>query len=191
MEKGGIFMSKTLYTLWKDNAKSIKNVHVLVGVGFFFALNIVLNLVGSIQISNEIKVGFASVATAASCYLYGPVPNLLVAPLLDFINFIIKPVGAYYPIFIISTVVTALIFSIVFYGQEKISFVRVIIARLGYDVIVSLFLNSLFTSMLWGTPFWTIVMPKLVKNLITFPIQIVILYLVLKACTQLKSRIHI
>ncbi len=184
-------MSKTLYTLWKDNAKSIKNVHVLVGVGFFFALNIVLNLVGSIQISNEIKVGFASVATAASCYLYGPVPNLLVAPLLDFINFIIKPVGAYYPIFIISTVVTALIFSIVFYGQEKISFVRVIIARLGYDVIVSLFLNSLFTSMLWGTPFWTIVMPKLVKNLITFPIQIVILYLVLKACTQLKSRIHI
>lgn len=182
---------KQYFVMFKENARSLKNVRVLVGVSLFFALNVVLNLVASFHITPEIKIGFASIATAASCYLYGPVPNLLVAPLLDFVNFFVKPVGSYFPIFMISTFMTALIFSIVFYGQEKINLPRVIIARVSYDIVVSLFLNSLFTSMLWKTPFWAIVTPKLVKNLIGLPIQVVVLYLTMKACTQIKKRMNI
>lgn len=178
------------FAMLKENARSIKNVHVLVGVSLFFGLNVVLNLFAAIYITPEIKVGFASIATAASCYFYGPIPNLLVAPLLDFVNFIVKPSGSYFPIFMISTFVTALIFSLVFYGQNKVSLARVIIARLAYDIIVSLFLNSLFTSMLWGTPFLAITTPKLLKNLIQFPIQVGVLYLTMKACAQLKPRLR-
>ena len=173
----------------KENARSLKDVHVLVGVSLFFALNVVMNLFVSVYITPEIKVGFASIATAASCYFYGPIPNLIVAPLLDFVNFIVKPSGSYFPIFMISTFVTALIFSILFYGKDKVSIKQVIIARLAYDIIVSLFLNSLFTSMLWGTPFWTIVTPKIIKNLIQFPIQVIVLYLTMKTCYQLKPRL--
>lgn len=186
-----LFIMNQYFVLLKENARSIKNVHTICGVALFFALNVVLNLVGSIQITNELKLGFASVATAASCFLYGPVPNLILAPLLDFVNFIVKPVGSYYPIFMISTIATTCIFSFFFYGQEKISWSRIILCRISYDVIVSLFLNSLFTAMLWGTPFWTIVTPKLIKNLLSLPFQVIILYLVMKACKQLKTRVNL
>ena len=176
------------FVLLKENARSIKNVHTICGVALFFALNVVLNAVGSIQITNELKLGFASIATAASCFLYGPLPNLILTPLLDFVNYIVKPVGAYYPIFMISTIAATCIFSFFFYKQEKITWTRVILCRISYDVIVSLFLNSLFTSMLWGTPFWTIVTPKIIKNIVSLPFQVIILYFVMKACIQIKSR---
>ena len=180
---------KQYFVMLNENARSIKNVHVIVGVSLFFALNVIMNLFVSVYITPEIKVGFASIATAASCYFYGPIQNLIVAPLLDFVNFIVKPSGTYFQIFMISTFATAAIFSFFFYGQDKVSLKRVILARLSYDIIVSLFLNSLFTSMLWGTPFWAIVSPKIVKNLICLPIQVVVLYLTMKTCTQLKPRL--
>lgn len=165
------------FVMLKENARSLKNVRVIVGVALFFALNVILNLFGSIQITNQLKLGFASIATAASCLLYGPVPNLVLAPLLDLVNYMVKPVGAYYPIFMISTMASACIFSAYFYNCERITWVRVILCRITYDVVVSLFLNTLFTSMLWGTPFLVIASPKLIKNLISLPFQVVILYL--------------
>ena len=151
------------FVMLKENARSLKNVRVIVGVALFFALNVILNLFGSIQITNQLKIGFASIATAASCLLYGPIPNLVLAPLLDLVNYMVKPVGAYYPIFMISTMASACIFSAYFYNCERITWVRVILCRITYDVVVSLFLNTLFTSMLWGTPFLVIASPKLIK----------------------------
>ena len=54
---------------------------------------------------------------------------------------------------------------------KKFTWVRVILCRITYDVVVSLFLNTLFTSMLWSTPFLVIAGPKLIKklNFITIP----------------------
>ena len=178
------------FVMLKENARSIKNVHVIVGVALFFALNVILNLFGSIQITNELKIGVASITTAASCLLYGPIPNLLLAPLLDFVNYIVKPVGAYYPIYMISTIASACIFSMFLFNCKKITWLRVILCRITYDVVVSLFLNTLFTSMLWGTPFLVIAGPKFIKNLISLPIQVIILYLVLKTCLKLKPRVN-
>lgn len=178
------------FVMLKENARSLKNVHVIVGVSLFFALNVILNLFGSIQITNELKIGFASVTTAASCFLYGPVPNLILAPLLDFVNYIVKPVGAYYPIYMISTIASACIFSMFFYNCKKVTWTRVILCRITYDIVVSLFLNTLFTSMLWGTPFLAIAVPKLIKNLISLPIQVIILYLVMKTCIQLQPKVN-
>ena len=178
------------FVMLKENARSLKNVRVIVGVALFFALNVILNLFGSIQITIQLKIGFASIATAASCLLYGPIPNLVLAPLLDLVNYMVKPVGAYYPIFMISTMASACIFSAYFYNCERITWVRVILCRITYDVVVSLFLNTLFTSMLWGTPFLVIASPKLIKNLISLPFQVVILYLVMKTCIQLKPKVN-
>lgn len=191
MEKKEVFLYMNQYfVMLKENARSLKNVRVIVGVALFFALNVILNLFGSIQITNQLKLGFASIATAASCLLYGPVPNLVLAPLLDLVNYMVKPVGAYYPIFMISTMASACIFSAYFYNCEKITWIRVILCRITYDVVVSLFLNTLFTSMLWGTPFLVIAGPKLIKNLISLPFQVVILYLVMKTCIQLKPKVN-
>ena len=114
----------------------------------------------------------------------------MLAPLLDLVNYMVKPVGAYYPIFMISTMASACIFSAYFYNCERITWVRVILCRITYDVVVSLFLNTLFTSMLWGTPFLAIASPKLIKNLISLPFQVVILYSVMKTCIQLKPKVN-
>ena len=53
------------FVMLKENARSLKNVRVIVGVALFFALNVILNLFGSIQITNQLKIGFASIAIAA------------------------------------------------------------------------------------------------------------------------------
>lgn len=181
---------KQCYEAIKENSNSLKDVHTLVGVSLFFALNVILNMVATVQITPELKVGFASIATAASCFFYGPVPNLIVAPLLDFVNYCVKPSGSYMPLYMISAMAAAIIFSAVFYKQE-INIKRVIVARLGYDIIVSLLLNTVFTAILYDLPFLSIAAPKLIKNLIGLPIQVAVLYLTMKACTQIKSHMNL
>ena len=77
------------FVMLKENARSLKNVRVIVGVALFFALNVILNLFGSIQITNQLKLGFASIATAASCLLYGPIngsPLALIEYMFSLLN---------------------------------------------------------------------------------------------------------
>ena len=170
--------------------KALTNVRVLVGVSLFCALNVVLNLY-SIQLTSTIKISFASLTVAASCYFYGPCPNVVAAFVLDVVNYVMKPTGPYQPWFAVSAMVVALIYGLLFYKQEKVSFTRIVIARILYMVVVNLMLNSLWLSMMYGDSWFALVGARLFKNIAEFPFQVALLYACLRVCERIKPRLHI
>lgn len=183
-------MLKNYFVMFKENVKDIKNVRVLVGVSLFCALNVILNMF-SIQLTPMIKISFGSIAVAASCYFYGPYPNMIAAFVLDTVNYMLRPVGPYQPWFMISSVMIAVLYSLFFYKQEKIGFIRCAFARLSVILIVNLVLNSLWLSMMYGNAFWVLVSERVLKNVLMFPIEAFILYLTMKLSMRLKSRLRI
>ena len=176
------------FVMFKENAKSLKDVRVLVGVSLFCALNVILNMF-SIQLKTMLMISFGSIAVAASCYFYGPYPNMIAAFVLDTINYMLRPVGPYQPWFMISAVVIAVLYSLFFYKQEKIGIIRCALARLSVILIVNLVLNSLWLSMMYGNAFWVLVSERILKNVLMFPIEAFVLYLTMKLCLRIKDQV--
>ena len=179
---------KKYFAIFKENTKALKDVRVLVGVSLFCALNVILNMF-SIQLTPMLKISFGSIAVAASCYFYGPYPNMIGAFILDTVNYILRPTGPYQPWFMINAVVIALLYALFFYKQEKIGVVRCALARVSVVLIVNLFLNPLWLSMMYGDSFWVLLSARVIKNIVMYPIDVFVLYLTMKLCLRLKDQI--
>lgn len=54
-------------------------------------------------------------------------------------------------------------------------------------VVSHLVLNTLLLTFMYQTPFWTLVLTRLPKNLIMLPIEILLLALTLNVCTRIKT----
>ena len=117
--------------------------------------------------------------------IFGPIPGFFIGVLSDIFGFFVFPNG--YPFHIgytLQAALTGFTYGIMFY-KTKISFSKCFFARL----IVNLFLNAIFGSILWGdvaslnhdatmTYFYTVSLPK---NIVYLLPQSALLYLVFKA----------
>lgn len=170
----------------QDNVRSLKNTKVLVGVALFCALSCVLSLF-NIYLTSELRITFSFLAIAASCYFYGPYPNIIAAFIIDLLGYLMHPDGVYFPGFAINAMIQALIFSLFFYKQNKVSIKRIVIARFLVVVINNLILNPIWLSILYGNSLWILISARLLKNVIMFPIDCFLLYLTLNLCSRIKK----
>ena len=99
--------------------------------------------------------------------------------LADIIKYLLKPTGAFFPGFTLNEILTGLIYGIIFYRKDvKLS--RVIIARIVVTVGINLTLTPLWLSFMYGNAYKFMVPARLIKNLVMLPIDIFILYTLLK-----------
>lgn len=125
-----------------------------------------------------VKVSLVFVVTTLIAYWFGPMWSVIIAAMGDILGTALSG----QPIFIgftLSAIVGALIYSLAFYNKESISLTRIIIASCIIAILVNLFMNTLWIKMLYNVDFWAYFNVRLVKNLITTPIQIIVIYLVL------------
>lgn len=122
--------------------------------------------------------------------LFGLWPNVLAAFLVDLLGYLAHPVGPYMPLFALTAILNAVIYSVCFYGMQKISLKRVALAKGMSTILCNIVINPILLSMLYGTPFWVLMSERLVKNLILFPIETAMLYFVIRECIRLKKRIR-
>lgn len=94
------------------------------------------------------------------------------------------------PLFALTAILNAVIYSVCFYGMQKISLKRVALAKGMSTILCNIVINPILLSMLYGTPFWVLMSERLVKNLILFPIETAMLYFVIRECIRLKKRIR-
>lgn len=167
--------------------ESLLNVRVMTGLALFCALYVVLRSV-TINLSPTLRISFSFLAMAASCYFYGLVPNLIMAFAADFLGFLVHPDGTYMPLFALGVMTSAVIYSLFFYRQKKIGVLRVILAKLVSTLLVNILINPLVLTMLYATPFWAQMGPRLIKNLACFPIEVILLYLTMQICIKIRQR---
>ena len=158
--------------------QKLKNVQVLTISAFLVAIATVLGFF-KIPVSEIIEIRFQYLPIAASGFLFGPAIGGIVGMLADILGYIVKPTGAFFPGFTISSIASGLIYGWVLYKKE-VTIPRILIAQAIESVVCSLLINSINLSILYGSAFTVILSAKLIKALVMFPIKSVMLYLMLK-----------
>ena len=149
------------------NHKSTK----VVLIALLIALNIVLVRFASLNIGPLLRINFGFITIAIMGILFGPRSAALGAALADFIGAIIFPTGgAYFPGFTLSALVTGFIYGKMLYGQ-KLSISRIVLSNLLIILIVQLFLNPLWLSIMTGKAFIALISARVIKSFLTLPIE--------------------
>jgi len=161
-------MSKT-----KENFKVKFDTRTIVILGLLIALEIVCLRFLSFATWN-IKIGFAFVPIVVAAIMLGPVQAGIVAAVGDFFSAILFPIGAYFPGFTLTAFLTGIVFGLFLHKKQTLA--RVLGAVGINQFILSLFLNTLWISVLYGSPYVPLLETRIIQCLILAPVQIVLIF---------------
>ena len=86
----------------------------------------------------------------------------------------------YNPGFTLSAILGAIVYGWFLYGHKS-SIKRIVISQLLIMLVVNLVLNTLWISLMYQTPYVTFLMTRILKEVVTTPIQIIIIYFLLNS----------
>ncbi|MFC6274970.1 folate family ECF transporter S component [Levilactobacillus tangyuanensis] len=149
----------------------------MVTLGMLMALQLVLSRfsVGS----NLIKVSFTFLIVALIAKWYGPWWGMMTAVVFDVVGTLISG-GPYFVGFTVSAVLGSLTYALFLYGKP-VTWVRVILASVVIAVVVNAILNTWWVTIMYHTPFWSLLPARVIKQLIVTPLQIVLVYWLLNS----------
>lgn len=177
----------SFFRMFRQSAEKLKQPRTLVTTALLMAVGILLST-SSIRISPTLEISLEYLATAAISLLFGPVVNGIAAVATDIISTVLAPNGSFFFWFALNPVVSGIVFSTFFY-HKKITWWRVILAKLLDTLLVNMFMTPLWLSLLYGEKsFLFLVSERILKNAITFVPQVVILYAVMKVIQKIDSK---
>lgn len=156
----------------------MKNIKVLTAASMLAAVAILLGLF-KIPLAPILEIRFGWLPIAAAGALFGPVIAPMVGLIGDIGGYLVRPTGTFMPGFTLSAVLSGLIWGLMLH-RRPFSLPRIILAQAVVSIGVELLLNSLWLSMLYGNPFWFVLSSRALKTAVMFPVQVLLLALVLK-----------
>lgn len=148
----------------KVSTKSVSTIGVLI------AMNIILSRFLSIHTWN-LKIGFSFVPVVVAAILYGPLMAALVAAIGDIAGAVLFPVGAYFPGFTVTALLTGAVFGL--FLKKTTTVLPVILSVLTVQIAGSLLLNTLWVSILYGSPYGAVFMTRIYQAVAMAVVQIV------------------
>jgi len=134
-----------------------------------------------------VRIGFAFLPLALAAYLYGPVGGMIVGGLGDFIGATLFPTSgsAYFPGFTATAILTGFCFGLFLHKQLNLK--RIIFAVLTTQIICGLLLNSLWLSIITGTPYIKVFLFRIIQVSILIAVEIIILPITFKYLQNLEK----
>ena len=150
------------------------------------AVEILLSRFLSVNAWN-LKIGFNFVPIAVAAILLGSVEAGIVAALGDLIGAILFPIGAYFPGFTLTAFLTGVCFGL--FLHKKRSPLRILAAVAIHQLLLSLLLNSLWISVLYGSPFLPLLGTRGIQWVVLFVLQFGVIWFISKngACRSFIS----
>lgn len=206
---------KSFFGMFKSSALELKSVRTLTVTAMLCALSVVIEM-NAFMVNPTTKVNFAFVALAAVGLLFGPVVGMLAGAVCDIAGFLINPGGyGFNPVYTLIAVMQGLIYGMAlyhsFYGKKyeivlrRVGtgretdigmYLRLVVARLADVVVINLFLNTL-NLYLMNTAgggasvggFFTFLLPRLIKNLVELPVDLILMFTVLPVVMTAYRRV--
>ena len=171
----------------KSLGKKVKSLDFIVFTGFFLALYVVLYLC-NIVITPMIQFRLSFLAIAVAGLYGGPIMGLIVGVCGDLLAFFSTggQGATYFVGFTLSYALIGLLFGFLFYGS-KINVTRAIIGAM-IEFLVSIFLNTYWLSILYGTSYTPLFITRLPKSLIMIVISSILLFILLRALQSILKR---
>lgn len=152
-------------------------------MGLLIALEIVLSRFLSFSVWN-MKIGFAFVPVVIAAILLGPLPAAMVAALADFVGALLFPIGAYFPGFTFTAFLMGLCYGFFLHTRQNLP--RIVLSVAVHQLVLSLLLNTLWISVLYGSPFGPLLVTRLFSCAVLTAVQLAVIPLIVKILPHLK-----
>ena len=179
--------SLSLPEKFRQSAQELKQVRTLTGVAMLLAMSVVISFTASVRVTETIKIGLGYLITALLGMLYGPFTAALAAGAGDLIKYLLKPDGAYFFGFTLTAMLGGVVYGVFCY-REKCTIPRAIASKATVSLLLNCLLNTVWVSWLYGMPFLGALGPRVIKNLMALPFEIVLLYIVLNGMNKVIQR---
>lgn len=195
---------KSFLLLFKRSAQSLSDLRTLTTVGILLAAAVAIHSLG-IQITPDIRITFSFLFICIIGMLYGPVVCGMASFSLDLIGFLFdnKTHNGYSPQLALILTLSGIIYGLFLYRKE-INYIFIIISRLvvvlicniclNSYVIYTLFVNKDFSIFKNGSvglnEFFIWLLPRVVKNLVQLPVDIVLLCIFLPVALMAYKKIN-
>ena len=166
--------------------RKLSPTHRLVLMAMLAAVQIVLSRFLSINLWN-LKIGFSFVPIALAGMLLGPFVAGLTGAVADIVGATLFPSGVFFPGFTLTAFLTAFGYGCFLYKKPDMT--HILGAVLFSEIIGTLLLNTLWLSMLYGTPFIPILLPRLGQAIGMGIVEVAVIRLLAKYIPQLKQAI--
>ena len=166
--------------------KRISTTHKLVLMAMLAAIQIVLSRFLSINLWN-LKIGFSFVPIAVAGMLLGPISAGLTGAVADLVGATLFPSGAFFPGFTLTAFLTA--FGYGFFLQKKQDLPNILAAVLFSEIIGSILLNTLWISILYGTPFIALLPARITQAVGMGIVEVIVIRLLANELPQLKKAV--
>lgn len=150
-----------------------KKFKILVTVSLLISLEIILTRFLSIT-TPIVRIGFGFLPIAICGMLYGPVWAGTAGLISDLIGAILFPSGAYFPGFTLSAILTGVIFGF-FLHDKEMSSVKLLFAVLINNIGISLLLNTLWLTILTGSPFIALIPTRILQSVLMVGVQFIVI----------------
>ena len=130
--------------------------HRLVLMAMFVAVQIILSRFLSINLWN-LKIGFSFIPIVLAGILLRPLSAGLVGLVADVLGATLFPIGAFFPGSSLTSFITA--FGYGFFLHKNQSMKNIVAAVLFSEIVGTIFLNTLWISILYGAPFVAVLIP--------------------------------
>lgn len=173
--------------------KSLISIKAITLSAMFVAIGVVLSFF-RIPLSTFTEITLTGLPLAAGACMLGPWIGFIIGALIDIVGYILAPKGAFFPGFTISSGLMGVIYGLLLYrnwwdkregknsilrNKSKGLAIRIVIAHFVKTLAISLCLNCFWLSVFYGMPFKAVFATSLPKELINFPIECFLIYLLL------------
>ena len=173
------------------SCRELRNLRCLVMTAMFIAMNIALDLYKLRIDLPGMRIGVGFLTNASIGMLFGPVVCMLMGFCTDILGFLLNPGSGgapYFPGYTLTAMVAGIIWGVFLYRPDdrfagkkwSWSFsMRVLAARVLITLVCNVFMNTLWTSILFGKGIWVTLIARLPVQLTYLPFQYLLLLLVL------------
>lgn len=164
-------------------SKKIQGITVMALV---LAIRLALEMIPSLSMGNIVQIGFGFIGAALSGALLGPVGAAVIGLFTDVFGTLLKGGGGTFFVgYTLTAIVGGWIYGVGLYRKPTTA-KRIVATVTIITLVCNLGLNSIWVYMMTGKAFTTFMGIRIVKNLISLPLNSVILYLLLNHPTLRK-----
>lgn len=181
-------LSGSIFTAeyWREAKRELANPRTLVFAALIIALRVIIKLT-KIPLAAGLSLTFDCYVNALGSIVYGPIVAVFVGAVSDTMGCILFPTGPYFFPFIFVEISSSVIFAL-FFWRRKISVGRVLVSKFTVNAFCNIFLTSVFMKWMYialgdpkATTYNVINGVRIAKNLVTFPIESILIVVVLGA----------
>ncbi len=184
--------SQTLYrtpfslAYWNDARKDFASLKMLVSAALLVAMTRALSLIPAIPMGST-KFTFGFLARALCALVGGPVVGLAFGFVEDILGFLLHPTGDFFIGYTISTMAGLFFYAVCFY-RAKITVWRIVLANVLVNYLVNALMGSLWSTIVRHGTYWGWFAESVVKNTVTLPLKVVMLYIMFQALLPILQR---